>query len=392
MPDVSTPEGAARHQRGLTQPRCRFRSSVTAVTEIPSAEPSAEPSAQPRAEAGADIGAQPSPEPVADLGARPASSRALTQPGVPATPSISRSVRITAWLALAAQIGIVITGALVRLTGSGLGCPTWPECMPGSYTPVPHPASKYHASIEFGNRLLTFAVAATAIAALISAVRGLKQHPQKRALRLLAASPLLGTVAQAVVGGLTVLTGLSPWWVAAHFIVSAGIIAATQVYVVRVTSDVGATAELESVAASDVALPGRWLILGASAVLMLGTAVTGAGPHAGDADVTTRLPWHPLLATVLHSSSAWTLVACVVICVRRTTALPHSDARRRVSRRLLVLLLLQAAVGYAQSALDLPAGLVGVHVALAALTWSGAVRLAAISRRHSRHRAMTLTA
>ena len=319
-----------------------------------------------------------------------------TNLGTPTDEALAPSVRITAWLALAAQIGIVITGALVRLTGSGLGCPTWPECMPGSYTPVPHPASKYHASIEFGNRLLTFAVAATAIAALITAMRHLKHHPKKRALRLLAASPLLGTVAQAVVGGLTVLTGLSPWWVAAHFIVSAGIIAAAQVYVVRVSSLGSPISEPDSItvpnAVPNAAIPVRWLILGASAVLLLGTAVTGAGPHAGDADVTTRFPWHPLVATVMHSSSAWTLVACVVICVRRTTALPRTDVRRQVSRRLLGLLLTQAAVGYAQSALDLPAALVGVHVALAVLTWSGAVRLAAVSRSQRGHSALTRTA
>lgn len=318
-----------------------------------------------------------------------ARTRNVTTAGVRNEAGIPRSVQVTAWLALVAQIGIVITGALVRLTGSGLGCPTWPECMPGSYTPVPHPASKYHASIEFGNRLLTFAVAATAIAALITAVRRLKDHPKKRTLRLLSASPLLGTVAQAVVGGLTVLTGLSPWWVAAHFIISAGIIAAAQVYVVHVTSASTTPSTIELTNLPTVVIPGRWLILGASAVLLLGTAVTGAGPHAGDADVTTRFPWHPLVATFLHSSSAWTLIACVVICVRRTNALPHNDVRRRVSRRLLVLLLAQAAVGYVQSALDLPAALVGVHVALAVLTWSGAVRLAAVSIGRRGHSART---
>ncbi|MBU6213032.1 MAG: COX15/CtaA family protein [Actinomycetales bacterium] len=288
------------------------------------------------------------------------------------TPAPS-AVRVTAWLALAAQLGIVVTGALVRLTGSGLGCPTWPQCMPGSYTPVPHPASRYHASIEFGNRLLTFAVLATAVAALVAARPHARRNPGRRLLWF-AAVPLIGTFAQAVVGGLSVLTGLSPWWVAAHFLLSAAIIAATQVYVVKVTGAGGA-----GTAAGAVALPLRWLVLGASAVLLLGTAVTGAGPHAGDADVTQRFPWHPLLATALHSSAAWALVVGVVVCVRRTASLAPRDLRRLTSRRLLTLLIAQAVVGYAQTLLDLPPLLVGAHVALAVLTWSGAVRLAALS-------------
>ena len=306
-------------------------------------------------------------------GRSPATSASGTAVPEPAP----RAVRVTAWLALAAQLGIVVTGALVRLTGSGLGCPTWPECMPGSYTPVLHPATRYHAAIEFGNRLLTFVVLATAVAALVASRAHARRNPGQRLL-LFAAVPLVGTFAQAVVGGLSVLTGLSPWWVAAHFLLSAAIIAATQIYVVKVTSG---TPSSETGA---VALPLRWLVVGASAVLLLGTAVTGAGPHAGDADVTQRFPWHPLLATALHSSAAWALLVGVVVCVRRTSALPAADLRRLTSRRLLVLLIAQAAVGYAQTLLDLPALLVGLHVALAVLTWSGAVRLVAVAARESR--------
>jgi cytochrome c oxidase assembly protein subunit 15 len=221
----------------------------------------------------------------------------------------------------------------------------------------------------------------TAIACLVAAIRqrridrsttGNPSPDRSSQPLLLAASPLIGTVAQAVVGGLTVLTGLSPWWVALHFLVSTGIIAATQVYVVRVSPGL--------LTAGPAQLPGRWLILGASAVLILGTAVTGAGPHAGDADVVTRFPWHPLAAMVLHSSAAWTLLVFVFLCVRRTQVLPKVDTRRIVSRRLLLLLTLQAAIGYTQTALNLNAALVGVHVGLAVLTWSGAVRLAAVAQ------------
>lgn len=298
------------------------------------------------------------------------------RPDVDATGRGSSWVLRAGWAALIAQLGIVVTGALVRLTGSGLGCPTWPECMPGSYTPVPHPATREHAYIEFGNRLLTFAVAATAIVALITGWRHTRRaEPTRRIpLRLLAASPLLGTVAQAVVGGLTVLTGLSPWWVSAHFLVSIVVIALAQRYVVELQRDHGRTAALPP------GLPRtRLLVISGAVVTTLGVVVTGSGPHAGDADVVDRLPIHPLLATVLHSSAAWTLAVLVVLGWRRTRVAGRG-LYATLYTRMLILVLAQGALGYAQSALGLPIALVALHVLGAVLIWSGVIRIAVSAR------------
>ncbi len=281
-----------------------------------------------------------------------------------------------AWASLVAQMGIVVTGALVRLTGSGLGCPTWPECMPGSYTPVPHPATREHAWIEFGNRLLTFVVAATAVAALITGWRYLRQAEQRRQwrLRLLAASSLIGTVAQAVVGGLTVLTGLSPWWVSAHFLVSTAVIALAQHYVVVLQRHDPMTPSW---------LPGtahiRMLASSAAVVTVLGVVVTGSGPHAGDVDVVARLPIHPLLATVLHSSAAWMLIVLAFLGLRQARA-NQAAFMTTLYTRLLVLLVLQGALGYTQSQLGLPIALVAGHVTGAVLIWAGVIRIVATAR------------
>ena len=138
---------------------------------------------------------------------------------------------------LVAQIGIVVTGGIVRLTGSGLGCPTWPECAEGSYIPTSRQEESWHKYVEFGNRLLTFVLAALAVAAIVGALAWWRRQRRdgvgRGAVLALAAIPLVGTVVQAVRGGITVLTGLNPWAVSAHFLVSMAIIAGCVVLVVR---------------------------------------------------------------------------------------------------------------------------------------------------------------
>jgi len=293
-----------------------------------------------------------------------------------------------AWAALVCQLGIVVTGALVRLTGSGLGCPTWPECMPGSYTPVPHPATREHAYIEFGNRLLTIAVIVSAVAAVIVGLRWARRTG-RRSLLGLAAVPLAGTVVQAVVGGLTVLTGLSPWWVSAHFLVSTLVIAGTQIFVVQLQQARDAEPAQVAVSPASSFAPKvrsltQLIMVSAAVVTVLGVVVTGSGPHAGDANVTARLPLPPLVATVLHSSAAWTVLICAFLLWRETRAPESHPMLRRASTRLLVLVLAQAALGYSQAALGLPIGLVGVHVLCAVLIWSGAVRLRATTHERTK--------
>ena len=175
------------------------------------------------------------------------------------------------------QIAIVVTGGAVRLTGSGLGCPTWPECTPGSYTPVPHQAEgQLHAWIEFGNRLLTFVLLLCALIAVVIAIRVSKNAVMKNRVRFLAALQVLGIFGQGVLGGITVLTDLNPIPVAGHFLLSMFLISGAIslryeiVGVIKQKAD-GIVATLMPVLI--------WLTL---LVLIAGTVVTGSGPHAGD--------------------------------------------------------------------------------------------------------------
>jgi heme a synthase len=131
---------------------------------------------------------------------------------------------------LVLEVGIVVTGGLVRLTGSGLGCPTWPQCVPGSFTPVPHQEQGIHKLIEFGNRTLTSVVGIAAVLVILAVWRW---APQRRSLRVLSFLPLLGVFAQALLGGITVLTHLNPATVASHFLLSSLIVLVSALLVHR---------------------------------------------------------------------------------------------------------------------------------------------------------------
>jgi cytochrome c oxidase assembly protein subunit 15 len=265
-------------------------------------------------------------------------------------------VRVTLLVNLVAQIGIVLTGGLVRLTGSGLGCPTWPQCVPGSYTPVVEQPQGIHKDIEFGNRLLTFVVGLAAIAALVMMWRFVRRTGAPRRLLVLGAVPLLGVVAQAVLGGVTVLTGLSPATVAAHFLVSMVLVAASTVLYLAVAVPTPAAPVRREIVGLGWAIAGL-----AGVVLVLGTVVTGSGPHSGDADTPARFGFDPATVSWLHADAVWLFVGLVValaVAVRLSSA-PVVERRTVV---LLVVTLLQGAVGYVQYATDLPIALVAVHM------------------------------
>jgi cytochrome c oxidase assembly protein subunit 15 len=265
-------------------------------------------------------------------------------------------VRVTLLVNLAAQIGIVLTGGLVRLTGSGLGCPTWPQCVPGSYTPVVEQPQGIHKDIEFGNRLLTFVVGLAAIAALVMVWRFVRRSGAPRRLIALAAAPLLGVVAQAVLGGITVLTDLSPATVAAHFLVSMALVAASTVLYLAVAAPTRAAAVRREIRQLGWAIAGL-----AAVVLVLGTVVTGSGPHSGDAEKPARFGFDPATVSWLHADAVWLfvgLVVALVVAVRLSSA--PVVQRRAVA--LLVVTVLQGAVGYVQYATDLPVALVAVHM------------------------------
>jgi cytochrome c oxidase assembly protein subunit 15 len=264
---------------------------------------------------------------------------------------------------LVAQIGIVVTGGLVRLTGSGLGCPSWPQCVPGSYTPVVTQPQGIHKDIEFGNRLLTFVVSVAAIAAFVVVLRHVRAGFGGRRLFRLALVPPIGVAVQAGVGGVTVITDLNPNVVAPHFLISMLLVAASTALLLEATGD--------DVAPRAVRRPLRvlaaLLCLVATVVVVLGTVVTGSGPHSGDAEKPARLGFDPRTVSWLHADAVWLFVGLVVALLLALTLTGDAPRVLRRAWALLAVTLLQGAIGYTQYALDLPIALVSLHMLGASL-------------------------
>jgi heme a synthase len=279
--------------------------------------------------------------------------------------------------ALATNVLIVFTGGLVRVTGSGLGCPTWPTC--DGQTVVPRPGGEHatwQTAVEFGNRLLTFVVLAVAIALALEVRKRGRDWPPR--LRLLAWALPAGVVAQAILGGITVLLELHPLIVAAHFLLSMVLIAIAVALWQRAREHVGAAdvpAAPDGEVGRMVAAGLRWattaLVVVAGAVLVLGTIVTAAGPHAGDPG-TPRLGVDIRLAAIAHADAVWLLVGLTVALVAVTWRHGPPELRSAV-RLLLVLELVQGTIGYTQYAIGIPAGLVAAHILGAAVLWATAV-------------------
>lgn len=267
---------------------------------------------------------------------------------------------------LVAQCAIIVTGAVVRLTGSGLGCPTWPECVEGSYVPTATQVQGIHKYVEFGNRLLTFALVLLALAAIVAALAD-RASRARRPIVLLALLPIVGTVAQAILGGITVLTGLSPLTVSAHFLVSMGIVAGCVALVARSADDGDGRAVL--VVRREIRLLTWAVVAATAAVVVLGVIVTGSGPHSGDAEAELRYSFDPRTVSWLHADAVLLflgLTAGLLVALRAT------DAPRRASRATWVLLaisLAQGGIGYVQYWTGLPIVLVTLHVLGAVLTW-----------------------
>ena len=264
---------------------------------------------------------------------------------------------------------IVVTGGAVRLTGSGLGCPTWPRCTSESFTTTPELAG--HGVIEFGNRLLTFVLAAVAIATVVAVWRSARHD-----LRRLAALTFIGIPAQALLGGVTVLTGLNPWTVAAHFLVSAVLVAlATTLWLRSREPGVG-----EPLLRRPFVLLTWGIAAATAAVLVLGTIVTGSGPHSGDvdeADVPTgdRIGIDTELISQLHADVVFLLIGLTVALLVALYATDSPDRVRRAARDLLIVELAQGVVGYVQYFTDLPIALVLLHMLGAVLITAFAARL-----------------
>lgn len=272
------------------------------------------------------------------------------------------------WLApillanLVAEVGIVVTGGLVRVTGSGLGCPTWPECVDGSVTPTVEQAEGFHKYIEFGNRTLTGVLLVLAVATVVIVWRA----APRPAMKVAAGVVLGGVVGQAVLGGVTVLLGLNPAIVATHFLVSMGLVAASS-YLWFARHD-GAGPPRPLVAPLVTRL-GWVTVVAGGAVLALGTVVTGSGPHSGDADEPNRFGFDARTVSWLHADLVMIFIGLVVATwlAARLTAV---DEERKPARAWLVVLgvaLAQGLIGYVQYFTDLPEALVIAHMLGASL-------------------------
>ncbi|RYE81671.1 MAG: heme A synthase [Myxococcales bacterium] len=253
---------------------------------------------------------------------------------------VTLNLRPFAWATLVANCMLVVTGGAVRLTGSGLGCPTWPRCTDESFTP--HGALTMHSAIEFGNRMLTFVLVAVAVLTFLSALQS-----KRGELIRLSVVLALGIPAQAVIGGITVLTDLNPWIVSFHLICSLAIISLAVVYLWRIDGRLPRPAPL------------AWAMYAAVwVVLYIGTIVTGSGPHAGDAD-SPRNGLDPLQWSQLHADAVFLFLGLVVALVL--------VYRTRVAGLLLAVTLGQGAIGFVQYFTDLPIILVGTHMLGAAV-------------------------
>jgi cytochrome c oxidase assembly protein subunit 15 len=304
--------------------------------------------------------------------------RELTPRATPRTPvrgllpNLLRPVRspqaLRRWAVatLVANIVIVVTGALVRLTASGLGCPTWPRCTDQSY--VSHPELGIHGAIEFGNRLLTFVLVAVAVLTWASALLFRDAGRPRRDLRRLTAGLALGIPAQGVIGGITVLTRLNPFVVALHLLVSMVLIALS-VWLVRRTRAVRPQpADRAAVVTTRVAFVLMWV------AVWLGTVVTGSGPHAGDHGA-VRTGFDGALVTHLHAAVVYAAVAATLAALWLL--------RSRAALLLLAVEVLQAALGVTQYRLGLPIGLVILHLLGASLAVAASANLFLSVRRGS---------
>ena len=267
------------------------------------------------------------------------------------------------YLLLVFQTGIVLTGAAVRITGSGLGCPTWPECTYGSYTPVAGQAEgAFHAWIEFGNRLLTFLLLFAAVAVVIYAIKKARRDLLWRALL-----QVLGIFGQGIIGGITVLTDLNPLAVASHFILSIFLIAGAVSIVARGRSPLISIRPTEL----KVKILAHAQVLFTFMVIVIGTLVTGSGPHAGDYKA-PRLKLDERAITWLHADAVIALLGVSLALLVLSEISPETKRRVKI---FFAVTLAQGLVGYAQYVLGLPELLVIVHVLGSTLVWIASWRI-----------------
>ena len=269
---------------------------------------------------------------------------------------------------LIAQSGIIVTGAIVRLTGSGLGCPTWPDCTPGSLIPVAGQVEGFHKYIEFGNRTLTFLVLAISIALFVFSLIN-----EKRNIILWSFLPLIGTLLQAVLGGITVLTGLNPFTVMAHFLLSI-ILVGISVKIYSYFNGQRISKSLPKIVDNYVKI----VTLVGFAVITLGTITTGSGPHSGD-EIAARFNLDLRVIAWLHADTVLLFIGLIIGLLVITKLNSESNHLYNTTRTLFIICLLQGFIGYVQWFNDLPWVLVSLHVIGAVITWIAIANLALFS-------------
>ncbi|MEU9985879.1 COX15/CtaA family protein [Streptomyces sp. NPDC048045] len=278
-----------------------------------------------------------------------------------------RTVRRAALAALVMSVVIVVTGGAVRLTGSGLGCPTWPTCTDDSLTTTS--AMGVHGVIEFGNRMLTYVLCAAVGWAIIAAR---SEKPWRRSLTRLGWAQFWVVMGNAVLGGIVVLVGLNPYTVAAHFLLSSALIAVATVTWQRAREGDEAPRPLVGKAVQQLV----WFLVAASMLLIAaGTVVTGAGPHAGDSKEVERIPIDWETVSKLHAVLAWIVVTLTFALwfVLKAVDAPRGPLDR--TRDLFLILLGQGVIGYVQYFTHLPEALVGLHMLGSCLVWIGVLRV-----------------
>jgi cytochrome c oxidase assembly protein subunit 15 len=278
-----------------------------------------------------------------------------------------RTVQRAALAALVMSVVIVVTGGAVRLTGSGLGCPTWPKCTDDSLTTTS--AMGVHGVIEFGNRMLTYVLCAAVGWAIIAAR---SEKPYRRSLTRLGWAQFWVVMSNAVLGGIVVLVGLNPYTVAAHFLLSTALIAVATVMWQRTREGDDAPRPLVGTSVRQLV----WFLVAAAVLLIaVGTVVTGSGPHAGDSSEVERMPLDWETVSKLHAVLAWIVVTLTFALwfVLKAVDSPKSPLDR--TRDLFLVLLSQGVIGYVQYFTDLPEFLVGLHMFGSCLVWIAVLRV-----------------
>ncbi|MFD4569587.1 heme A synthase [Streptomyces sp. NPDC058467] len=278
-----------------------------------------------------------------------------------------RTVRRAALAALVMAVVIVVTGGAVRLTGSGLGCPTWPKCTDDSLTTTG--AMGIHGVIEFSNRMLTYVLCAAVGWAIIAAR---SQKPWRRGLTRLGWAQFWIVMSNAILGGIVVLVGLNPYTVAAHFLLSTALITVAALMWQRTREGDAPPRPLVGTSVQQLVW---FLVVAAVLLIAAGTVVTGAGPHAGDSSEVNRIPISWETVAKLHAVLAWIVVTLTFALwfVLKAVDAPKGPLHR--TRDLFLVLLSQGVIGYVQYFTDLPEILVGLHMLGSCLVWIAVLRV-----------------